>query len=80
MLGGSLETGAKRFGELRDSVAGISEKTLTQTLRGLERDGVVTRHAHPACRAWAECYINDFEQARAHYDDLWSASGWGLGS
>ncbi|MFE3138592.1 winged helix-turn-helix transcriptional regulator [Streptomyces scopuliridis] len=32
-----------RFNELRTAVDGISHKMLTQTLRGLERDGVVDR-------------------------------------
>jgi DNA-binding HxlR family transcriptional regulator len=36
---------ALRFGQLRDAVAGISEKMLTQTLRGLERDGFVARRS-----------------------------------
>jgi len=34
---------ALRFSELRRSVEGISQKMLTQTLRDLERDGLVTR-------------------------------------
>jgi DNA-binding HxlR family transcriptional regulator len=46
VLLGHLETGVKRFGQLRDSTAGISEKMLTQTLRGLERDGLVARRVH----------------------------------
>lgn len=45
MLIGQLESGPLRFGQLRDATAGISEKMLTQTLRGLERDGFVTRRA-----------------------------------
>ncbi|MBB4962420.1 DNA-binding HxlR family transcriptional regulator [Micromonospora polyrhachis] len=45
MLIGQLESGPMRFGQLRDAVAGISEKMLTQTLRGLERDGFVTRRS-----------------------------------
>jgi DNA-binding HxlR family transcriptional regulator len=32
-----------RFGELKREIAGISQKMLTQTLRGLERDGLVAR-------------------------------------
>ena len=32
-----------RFGAIRDRVVGISEKMLTQTLRSLERDGLVVR-------------------------------------
>ncbi|MBU7598539.1 helix-turn-helix transcriptional regulator [Streptomyces sp. P38-E01] len=37
-----------RFTELRVEIGGISHKMLTQTLRGLERDGVVHRTVHPA--------------------------------
>ncbi|KAA2255222.1 helix-turn-helix transcriptional regulator [Solihabitans fulvus] len=47
LLVGALATGTKRFGELRAEVDGISEKMLTQTLRSLERDGLVLRRAHP---------------------------------
>jgi len=35
--------GAKRFGELRRAVAGISEKMLIQELKEMELDGIVTR-------------------------------------
>lgn len=43
---GVLADGAKRFTELSRAVEGISQKMLTQTLRGLERDGLVTRTVH----------------------------------
>ncbi|GHH34238.1 winged helix-turn-helix transcriptional regulator [Lentzea cavernae] len=33
-----------RFGDLRARLDGISGKVLTETLRDLERDGLVTRH------------------------------------
>ena len=39
----SLAGGPKRFGELRRRLDGITQKMLTQTLRGLERDGLLTR-------------------------------------
>ena len=42
---GTLGAGPLRFSELKRSVGGISQKMLTQTLRGLERDGFVTRTA-----------------------------------
>jgi DNA-binding HxlR family transcriptional regulator len=38
-----LGSGAKRYTEISKALDGISQKVLTQTLRGLERDGVVTR-------------------------------------
>lgn len=38
-----LGEGPKRFGELRRATEGISQRMLTLTLRGLERDGLVTR-------------------------------------
>ena len=43
LIVGALENKTKRFGELRREVGGVSQKMLTQTLRGLERDGLVTR-------------------------------------
>lgn len=39
----ALGEGSHRFGELRRQVDGVSEKMLSQTLRALERDGMVTR-------------------------------------
>ena len=40
-------TGRKRYAELRREIGGISQKMLTQTLRSLERDGLVLRKVHP---------------------------------
>lgn len=42
----ALEGGTLRFQELRRSVDGISQKMLTQTLRLLERDGLVERQIY----------------------------------
>jgi len=42
-----LGDGPKRFNELRRSIATISQRMLTLTLRGLERDGLVTRTVFP---------------------------------
>lgn len=39
--------GACRFTQLRKQLAGVSEKMLTQTLRALERDGLVLRTVYP---------------------------------
>ncbi|MGF1910891.1 helix-turn-helix transcriptional regulator [Vibrio kasasachensis] len=43
----SLMQETKRFGELRKDIEGISQKMLTQTLRGMERDGLVNRKIYP---------------------------------
>lgn len=42
-----LGNGPKRFNEVRRAVGGISQRMLTLTLRGLERDGLVTRTVFP---------------------------------
>jgi DNA-binding HxlR family transcriptional regulator len=43
----ALAAGPLRFNQLRREVEGVSQKMLTQTLRNLERDGLVTRTVHP---------------------------------
>ena len=42
-----LSDGPKRFNELKRMINGISQRMLTLTLRGLERDGLVTRTIFP---------------------------------
>ncbi len=42
-----LGSGTLRFSDLRRSIDGISQRMLTVTLRGLERDGLVTRTVYP---------------------------------
>ncbi|MCP3103570.1 helix-turn-helix transcriptional regulator [Myxococcus sp. K15C18031901] len=43
---GHLGAGPRRFNDLRRSIEGISQRMLTLTLRGLERDGLVSRTVH----------------------------------
>ena len=40
----TLATGPRRFNQLRRDVPDISQKMLTQTLRDLQRDGMISRH------------------------------------
>jgi DNA-binding HxlR family transcriptional regulator len=42
-----LKDGALRFSALRDRIGGVAPKVLTQTLRRLERDGILTRTIYP---------------------------------
>jgi DNA-binding HxlR family transcriptional regulator len=47
LIVGALWDGSARFSQLRRRIEGISHKMLTQTLRGLERDGLVRRTVYP---------------------------------
>ena len=42
-----LRNGPRRFNELKREIGGVSQRMLTFTLRGLERDGLVTRTVFP---------------------------------
>ena len=43
----ALESGPRRFSQLRADIGGVTPKVLTQTLRQLERDGLLTRTIYP---------------------------------
>ena len=42
-----LQDSPRRFSELQRMITGVSQKVLTQTLRSLERDGLLTRRVYP---------------------------------
>lgn len=42
----SLRDGPRRFTELREMIGGVTPKVLTQTLRAMERDGLLTRRVY----------------------------------
>jgi DNA-binding HxlR family transcriptional regulator len=54
-----LSGGTMRFAELRRSVDGISQKVLTNTLRGLERDGLVSRRIYASVPPRVEYTLTD---------------------
>ncbi len=56
---GRLANGTMRFAQLRRSVDGISQKVLTNTLRGLERDGIVTRRVYASVPPRVEYTLTD---------------------
>ena len=55
-----LGAGTLRFTELKRSVAGISQRMLTLTLRQLERDGLVERTVYPIVPPKVEYKLSDF--------------------
>lgn len=58
-----LGTRTLRFTELRGEVEGISHKMLTQTLRGLERDGVVHRTVYATVPPRVDYHLTEAGQA-----------------
>ena len=57
-----LKTGPQRFGELRRSAPGITQKMLTDRLRELERDGVVHREVYPEVPPKVEYSLTTYGQ------------------
>ncbi|THT98788.1 helix-turn-helix transcriptional regulator [Lampropedia puyangensis] len=53
------EQGALRFTQLANKVTGISQKMLTQTLREMEREGLVTRTVYPVVPPKVEYRLTD---------------------
>jgi DNA-binding HxlR family transcriptional regulator len=53
------EHGEQRFGRIGDLIGGISQKMLTQTLRQMERDGLVIRTVHPVIPPKVEYRLTD---------------------
>jgi DNA-binding HxlR family transcriptional regulator len=71
------EYGRQRFGELADRIATITPKVLTQRLRQLERDGLITRTYHAEVPPRVEYEISDLGRSLGplfHRLSEWSAN------
>lgn len=54
-----LLTGTKRFGELKKSIGSITQKVLTQNLRAMEADGLLTRKVYAQVPPRVEYTLTD---------------------
>ena len=54
-----LLTGTKRFGELKKSLSGVSQKVLTANLRSLEEKGIIEREVFPEVPPRVEYTLTD---------------------
>ena len=66
LLLGLLVDGPRRFNELRRMIGGISQKMLSQTLKSLERDGLVRRRAIATVPVTVEYSITPLGTTLAH--------------
>jgi DNA-binding HxlR family transcriptional regulator len=71
----ALRDGPMRFGELRRRLDGVTQKTLTQTLRALERNGLATRTLFPTIPPGVDYELTDLGRSVAGLLDaivVWS--------
>jgi DNA-binding HxlR family transcriptional regulator len=76
LIVGVLGDGDARFSELRRRIEGVSQKMLTQTLRGLERDGLVRRTVYPEVPVRVEYALT--EAGRTLLEPLRALQRWSI--
>ncbi|MCO6539152.1 MAG: helix-turn-helix transcriptional regulator [Gilliamella sp.] len=64
-----LLTGTKRFGELKKSLTGISQKVLTQHLRAMEKNGLLTRKVYAEVPPRVEYTLTEVGQSLKQVHD-----------
>jgi len=81
----ALADGPQRYSDLSRRITGVSQKMLTQTLRSLERDGLLTRHVTPSVpvrvdyeltmlgRSLMPLFASIKDWAETHIDDVSAA-------
>lgn len=70
----ALREGPMRYSELGRRIAGVSQKMLTQTLRSLERDGLVARTVTPAVPVRVDYELTELGHSLS--DLLYAVKGW----
>src|SRR4051794_25721129 len=74
MIVGALSRGPMRFNALQKAIPGLSHKMLTVTLRGLERDGLVTRTAFATIPPRVDYELTP--QGRSLHEPLLTLASW----
>ena len=70
----ALRGGKRRYSELQHTVEGISQKMLTQTLRELERNGLVKRTSYPVVPPHTEYELTELGVSLE--DIIFRLGGW----
>ncbi|MFG3703597.1 winged helix-turn-helix transcriptional regulator [Micromonospora sp. NPDC047670] len=70
----ALADGTKRYSELAQRIEGVSQKMLTQNLRALERDGLLTRTVHASVPPRVDYALTDL--GRSLLDLLAGLESW----
>ncbi len=70
----ALQQGTKRFSQLHAHIEGISKKMLTQTLRALERNGLVKRVIYPVIPPMVEYSLTPLGQTLI--EPIWALRDW----
>ena len=66
-----------RFNELRKDLEGISQKVLTDSLRSMEKDGIITRTVYPEVPPRVEYALSELGESMRPI--IGSMEAWGLG-
>jgi DNA-binding HxlR family transcriptional regulator len=81
----ALASGPQRYSNLNRTIAGVSHKMLTQTLRTMERDGLISRAVTPSVPVRVDYTLTPLGRsllpimaaikawAEAHIEEVWSA-------
>ena len=74
----ALSTGCASFGEIRDAIPGISDRLLSERLKELEAEGIVTRHVDGRSTRYAltdkGCALDPVLRSISTYAEQWGGA------